>query len=60
MFELKNVTKAFKKEVALLMGIPVWLGIVLSLGVSVVCFAETYFVSTCVNPLKALKTGGRG
>lgn len=46
--------------VALLMGIPVWLGIVLSLGVSVVCFAETYFVSTCVNPLKALKTGGRG
>ena len=45
---------------ALLLGIPVWLGIVLSLGVSVVCFAETCLISTVVDPVAALKTGGRG
>ena len=45
---------------ALLLGIPVWLGIVLSLGVSVVCFAETCLISIVVNPMAALKTGGRG
>jgi len=29
-------------------------------GVSAFCFAETCLISTSVNPLTALKTGGRG
>lgn len=45
---------------ALLLSIPVWLGLVLSLCISVGCFVETCLISTHVNPLTALKTGGRG
>lgn len=45
---------------ALLLSIPVWLGLVLSLCISAGCFVETCLISTHVNPLTALKTGGRG
>ena len=45
---------------ALLLSIPVWLGLVLSLCISAGCFAETCLISTHVDPLTALKTGGRG
>lgn len=45
---------------ALLLSIPVWLGLALSLCVSAGCFAETCLISTHVNPLTALKTGGCG
>lgn len=44
----------------LLMGIPVWLGLALSFGVSAGCFVQTYLISAWVNPLNTLKTGGRG
>lgn len=44
---------------ALLLGVPVWLGLVLSLGLSGICFAETCLVVFQVSPLTALKTGGR-
>ena len=46
--------------VALLLSVPLWLGCALSFGVSAFCFAETCLISTSVNPLTALKTGGRG
>ena len=46
--------------VALLLSVPFWLGCALSFGVSAFCFAETCLISTLVNPLTALKTGGRG
>ena len=46
--------------VALLLSVPFWLGYALSFGVSAFCFAETCLISTLVNPLTALKTGGRG
>lgn len=42
-----------------LLGAPIWLGIALSLGVSVLCFAQNSFLATHVNPLTALKTGRR-
>ncbi len=45
---------------ALLLNIPVWFEFVLSVGVSVGCFAETCVIATHVNPLTALKTGGLG
>ena len=43
-----------------LLGLPGWLGLALSLGVAIVSFAETCLISTHINPLTALKTGGRG
>lgn len=45
---------------AWMLSIPVWLGLALSFGVSVVCFAETGLISAHVDPMTALKTGGRG
>lgn len=45
---------------AWMLSIPVWLGLVVCLGVSVICLAETCLISTHVNPLAVLKTGGRG
>lgn len=53
-------TGLFCMIVALLLSVPLWLGCALSFGVSVFCFAETCLISTSVNPLTALKTGGRG
>ena len=53
-------TGLFCMIVALLLSAPLWLGCALSFGVSVFCFAETCLISTSVNPLTALKTGGRG
>ena len=53
-------TGLFSMVVALLLSVPLWLGCALSFGVSVFCFAETCLISTSVNPLTALKTGGRG
>lgn len=53
-------TGLFSMIVALLLSVPLWLGCALSLGVSAFCFAETCLISTSVNPLTALKTGGRG
>lgn len=53
-------TGLFSMIVALLLSIPLWLGCVLSFGVSAFCFAEICLISTLVNPLTALKTGGRG
>lgn len=44
---------------AMLLGTPMWLGLALSLGVSVLCFGENSLLATRVNPLTALKTGGR-
>lgn len=46
--------------VALVLNIPVWLSLVLSIGISAGCFVETCLISTHVNPLAALKSGGRG
>lgn len=45
---------------AWILSIPVWLGLALSFGVSVVCFAETGLISAHVDPMTVLKTGGRG
>ena len=42
------------------LGVSVWLGVVVSFGISAACFVETFLISTYGNPLKALKTGGRG
>lgn len=53
-------TGLFSMIVALLLSVPLWLGCALSFGVSAFCFAETCLISTSVNPLTALKTGGRG
>ena len=53
-------TGLFSMVVALLLSVPLWLGCALSFGVSAFCFAETCLISTSVNPLTALKTGGRG
>lgn len=53
-------TGLFSMIVALLLSVPLWLGCALSFGVSAFCFAETCLISTLVNPLTALKTGGRG
>lgn len=53
-------TGLFSMIVALLLGVPLWLGCALSFGVSAFCFAETCLISTSVDPLTALKTGGRG
>lgn len=53
-------TGLFCMIVALLLSVPLWLGCALSFGVSAFCFAETCLISTSVNPLTALKTGGRG
>lgn len=53
-------TGLFSMIVALLLSVPLWLGCALSFGVSAFCFAETCLISTSVNPLIALKTGGRG
>lgn len=53
-------TGLFSMIVALLLSVPLWLGCTLSFGVSAFCFAETSLISTLVNPLTALKTGGRG
>lgn len=44
----------------LLLRVPFWLGLALSFGVSVFCFAETCLIAASVHPLTALKTGGRG
>lgn len=52
-------TGLFSMVVALLLSVPLWLGCALSFGVSAFCFAETCLISTSVNPLTALKTGGR-
>ena len=54
------LTGLFSMIVALLLSVPLWLGCALSFGVSAFCFAETCLISTSVNPLTALKTGGRG
>ena len=54
------LTGLFSMIVALLLSVPLWLGCTLSFGVSAFCFAETCLISTSVNPLTALKTGGRG
>lgn len=54
------LTGLFSMIVALLLSVPFWLGCALSFGVSAFCFAETCLISTSVNPLTALKTGGRG
>lgn len=53
-------TGLFSMIVALLLSVPLWLGCALSFGVSAFCFAETCLISTSVDPLTALKTGGRG
>lgn len=53
-------TGLFSMVVALLLSVPLWLGCALSFGVSAFCFAETCLISTSVNPLTALKTGGCG
>ena len=53
-------TGLFIMIMALLLSVPFWLGCALSFGVSAFCFAETCLISTSVNPLTALKTGGRG
>lgn len=53
-------TGLFSMIVALLLSVPLWLGCALSFGVSAFCFAETCLISTSVNPLTALKTGGCG
>lgn len=53
-------TGLFSMVVALLLSVPLWLGCALSFGVSAFCFAETCLISTSVDPLTALKTGGRG
>lgn len=53
-------TGLFSMIVALLLSVPLWLGCALSFSVSAFCFAETCLISTSVNPLTALKTGGRG
>lgn len=45
---------------ALLLGIPVWMGFALGFGVAAVCFIETYLISVRIDPMTALKTGGRG
>lgn len=42
------------------LGAAAWLGLLLSFAVSLVCFAETCLIATHVEPLTALKTGGRG
>lgn len=54
------LTGLFSMIVALLLSVPLWLGCALSFGVSAFCFAETCLISTSVNPMTALKTGGRG
>ena len=54
------LTGLFSMIVALLLSVPLWLGCALNFGVSAFCFAETCLISTSVNPLTALKTGGRG
>lgn len=54
------LTGLFSMIVALLLSVPLWLGCALSFGVSAFCFAETCLISTSVDPLTALKTGGRG
>lgn len=53
-------TGLFSMVVALLLSVPLWLGCALSFVVSAFCFAETCLISTSVDPLTALKTGGRG
>lgn len=53
-------TGLFSMIVALLLSVPLWPGCALSFGVSAFCFAETCLISTSVNPLTTLKTGGRG
>ena len=53
-------TGLFSMIVALVLSVPLWLGCALSFGVSAFCFSETCFISTSVDPLTALKTGGRG
>lgn len=45
---------------AILLQIPIWLGLALSFCVSVFCFAENSLVAVSIRPLAALKTGGRG
>ena len=44
----------------LLMRVPAWLGLALSLGVCAGCFAENFLLATHIDPMTALKTGGRG
>ena len=44
---------------AMILNAPVWLGIILSLSVSALCFVENSIFALRVNPLTALKTGGR-
>lgn len=53
-------TGFFSMIVALLLSVPLWLGCALSFGVAAFCFAETCLISTSIDPLTALKTGGRG
>lgn len=45
---------------AVLLNIPVWLGLVLSLMISGGCCLETGLIAGHMNPLTALKSGGRG
>lgn len=45
--------------VAIILNVPVWLAITLSFGVSVLCFAENSIFALRINPLTALKSGGR-
>lgn len=54
------LTGAVSMTVSALLGISVWLGGVLSIGVAAVCFAENLLIATRIDPVTALKTGGRG